>query len=190
MPWHARRTGISAWNISPTNTSPYTIELWARFAVMPGANQMLICRNAGFGNRTWMLYSASGVDRARYSTYVRRRHLTATTVTVGGGPGGKIPGITSRWTRTHRQGPHLCQRRDEGDRTRQPTASSITYFVYPVGNHGLVIPATSFVGNIDDVRITSACRDTATCTAMQASRRRAVSSRTAPDARLARQLHQ
>ena len=71
----------SQWDISPTNISPYTIELWARFAAVgTTSNQVLICRNLTFaGMRLWTLYNPMGTTDLLFNSYHSFQTVSLTT---------------------------------------------------------------------------------------------------------------
>ena len=145
------------YDFSPANTSPYTIELWARFEnMMRGQNQMLICRNS-FAERGWVLYNPANTQELIYSTSSNHSAFTGTTSTEGADLDAGV------WH-------HIAVDKDSTGKVRiyvdgvmrgsntPPDSVIYSNLVYPItlgaddaGLHG-------FLGHIDDVRITGASR--------------------------------
>jgi len=156
--------GTGPWyhlNFSPTNTSPYTIELWARFTGLPGLdNQMLVCQNGGFITyRMWSLYVPTGLGEVRFTTSDNGISVTATVNTSGAGL------VNNRWY-------HIAADKDSTGKVRiyvdgvmkgsdTPANSVIGNLVVEpisVGCSGSSDFQVPFAGNIDDVRITARSR--------------------------------
>jgi hypothetical protein len=76
-------TGPPEFDLSPTNTSPYTIELWARPADVGDTNQVLICRDVGASGAIFNLYIPNATDELTFWTSSDASTATATLTTSG-----------------------------------------------------------------------------------------------------------
>jgi len=161
----AYAAGSAPWthlDFSPTNTSPYTIELWARFAILPGSdNQMLVCQNGGLiGYRVWSLFVPTGSTEVRLQTSDDGVTVKAGLSTTGAAL------VTGRWY-------HIAADKDSTGKVRiyvdgvlrasDTPANSVIMgdlVLEPisVGCSGSTDFQTPFAGNIDDVRITKRSR--------------------------------
>ncbi len=147
---------------SPSNTSPFTIELWARFdhvAQIP--SQVMICCFGGVpGFRYWRFYQPSSTTELTYHSYASASGSSPTaTVTTSGA--GLANGI---WY-------HLAVDKDSTGKIRiyvngAMKASAVlgdTTFADPL-NEGITVGGSNvghdnpFFGHIDDARITSQSR--------------------------------
>jgi Concanavalin A-like lectin/glucanases superfamily/Putative phage tail protein len=147
-----------SWDISPTNTSPYTIELWARFDAVGASRQTLICRSQAFvASNVFILFNAAGSDELTFTSY----HLgpTATVVTAGANL------VNGFWY-------HIAVDKDSTGKLRiyvngamkasgVPADSVMPFSDIPIAVGAIGPPDLlqhQFVGNIDDVRITKRSR--------------------------------
>ena len=143
------------YNFSPTNTSPYTIELWARFATV-GVQQILICRN-DFTDRGWVLYNPALGSELTYATSSNHSSVTAATTTAGAG---LSPGV---WF-------YIAVDKDSTGtvriyvngvmKGRNTPANSVIVHPHsdPIVLGGDGAGVNLFAGNIDEVRITTRSR--------------------------------
>jgi hypothetical protein len=141
---------LAEYQFSPTNASPYTIELWARFATL-GVQQILICQNS-FAENGWALYT-SVANELIYSTSSNKVSFTASTATTG------APLSTGAWQ-------HIAVDKDSSGKVRiyaggvlrgssTPADSVIAFpLTYPIMVGADASSLNEFTGNIDDVRIT------------------------------------
>jgi Concanavalin A-like lectin/glucanases superfamily/Putative phage tail protein len=151
-----------AWDFSPTNTSPYTIELWARFEQVghPTLPQVLIARDYNFvATHLWNLFNPQLSSELRFYSCPDSQTATVFMTTAGAN---LVAGV---WY-------HIAVDKDSTGKIRiyvngvmragdTPANSKIAphTMAVSVGFFGIPSsPVNLFHGNIDDVRITRRSR--------------------------------
>ena len=176
------------WDWSETNTSPYTVELWARFqAVGHVPPQVLIAQNGGLiGTRFWHLYQEGGSSELTYQTSASGVSPTATTTTSGAALANgfwyhiAVDKDSTGRVRIYVNGAMKASHIPADSTIGGPVAQAIS-----IGGVQSIDFQNPFLGYIDDVRITKRSRygdvygNAASC-------RRGNNSRMVPDAGLAR----
>lgn len=154
-------TTIGHFDISPTNTTPYCIELWARFDnVGHSTTQVMVSRYGSLiGFRFWYFAQLAGGTEVRFASSNDGITMNVTVTTVGAAL------VNSTWY-------HLAVDKDSTGKIRiyvdgvmlassTPADSTIAFQnnePVSVGSTGPTGFGNPFYGNIDDVRISAVSR--------------------------------